>query len=94
MTDGCFIYVWTFIDAQSYVGKARGIDRLAEYTNNLLKWLRGKLYRASDPDGWRAVHDRMYEGMRRICAAKRSGCASFPARLRAYWPTSVTGRRS
>ena len=60
MTDGCFIYVWTFADAQSYVGKARGIDRLAEYTNNLLKRRAGKPYRASDP-GWRAVHDRMYE---------------------------------
>ena len=61
MTDGCFIYVWTFADAQSYVGKARGVDRLAEYTNNLRKRRDGKPYRGSDLDGWRAVHDRMYE---------------------------------
>ena len=42
-------------------GQARGVDRLAEYTNNLRKRRDGKPYRASDPDGWRAVHDRMYE---------------------------------
>jgi hypothetical protein len=53
---GAGIYLWS-AEGQTYVGKATRLgSRLKEYLRNIEKIERGKPYRKSNPDGFRAVH--------------------------------------